>query len=67
LASLILLIVIRFIGGVFMGGEYPANNTLALEMVPKIRRGFVACVPQGAYHRLWGWRIALGSSTPEAA
>ena len=49
LASLILLIVLRFIGGVFMGGEYTSNNTLALEMVPKARRGFVGGVLQGAY------------------
>lgn len=39
--SLVMLIAIRFIGGIFMGGEYTSNNTLALEMVPKERRGFV--------------------------
>jgi len=49
LASLVLLILLRFIGGVFMGGEYTSNNTLALEMVPKERRGFVGGVLQGAY------------------
>jgi hypothetical protein len=49
LASLVLLILLRFIGGVFMGGEYTSNNTLALEMVPKDRRGFVGGVLQGAY------------------
>jgi MFS family permease len=49
LASLILLIALRFIGGVFMGGEYTSNNTLALEVVPKERRGFVGGVLQGAY------------------
>jgi MFS family permease len=49
LASLILLITLRFIGGVFMGGEYTSNNTLALEVVPKERRGFVGGVLQGAY------------------
>ena len=49
LASLVLLILFRFIGGVFMGGEYTSNNTLALEMVPKERRGFVGGVLQGAY------------------
>jgi MFS family permease len=47
--SLVLLILIRFIGGVFMGGEYTSNNTLAMEMVPKERRGFVGGVLQGAY------------------
>ena len=48
-ASLLLLILLRFVGGVFMGGEYTSNNTLALEMVPKARRGFVGGVLQGAY------------------
>ncbi|HLH91781.1 MAG TPA: MFS transporter [Xanthobacteraceae bacterium] len=47
--SLALLILIRFIGGVFMGGEYTSNNTLAMEMVPKERRGLVGGVLQGAY------------------
>ncbi|HUN95809.1 MAG TPA: MFS transporter [Bradyrhizobium sp.] len=47
--SLALLIAIRFVGGVFMGGEYTSNNTLAMEMVPKERRGFVGGVLQGAY------------------
>jgi MFS family permease len=49
IASLTLLILFRFIGGVFMGGEYTSNNTLALEMVRKDRRGFVGGVLQGAY------------------
>jgi MFS family permease len=49
IASLTLLILFRFIGGVFMGGEYTSNNTLALEMVPKERRGLVGGVLQGAY------------------
>ena len=31
--SLVLLIVMRFMDGVFSGGEYTSNNTLALEMV----------------------------------
>ncbi|HEY1930416.1 MAG TPA: MFS transporter [Acetobacteraceae bacterium] len=47
--SLVLLIVLRFIDGVFMGGEYTSNNTLALEMVPKARRGFVGGILQGAF------------------
>lgn len=49
IASLILLIAFRFIGGVFMGGEYTSNNTLALKSAPKERRGFVGGVLQGAY------------------
>lgn len=47
--SLVLLLAIRFIGGIFMGGEYTSNNTLALEMAPKDRRGFVGGLIQGAY------------------
>jgi MFS family permease len=47
--SLVLLIAIRFLGGIFMGGEYTSNNTLALEMVPKERRGFVGGLIQGAF------------------
>jgi MFS family permease len=47
--ALVLLIVLRFIDGVFMGGEYTSNNTLALEMVPKERRGFVGGILQGAF------------------
>ncbi|HZU90545.1 MAG TPA: MFS transporter [Stellaceae bacterium] len=47
--SLVLLITLRFIDGVFMGGEYTSNNTLALEMVPKDRRGFVGGLIQGAF------------------
>jgi MFS family permease len=49
MASLAMLILCRFVGGVFMGGEYTSNNTLALEMVPKERRGLVGGVLQGAY------------------
>ena len=30
--SLVLLLALRFIGGIFMGGEYTSNNTLAMEM-----------------------------------
>ncbi len=47
--SLVLLIAIRFVGGVFMGGEYTSNNTLALEMVPKDRRGLVGGLIQGSF------------------
>jgi MFS family permease len=47
--SLILLIGFRFVAGIFMGGEYTSNNTLALEMVPKDRRGLVGGILQGAY------------------
>lgn len=47
--SLVLLLALRFIDGVFMGGEYTSNNTLALEMVPKSRRGLIGGILQGAF------------------
>jgi MFS family permease len=47
--SLALLLLLRFVDGVFMGGEYTSNNTLALEMVPRDRRGLVGGILQGAY------------------
>ena len=47
--SLALLLLLRFTDGVFMGGEYTSNNTLALEIVPKDRRGLVGGILQGAY------------------
>jgi MFS family permease len=47
--SLALLLLLRFVDGVFMGGEYTSNNTLALEMVPRDRRGLVGGIIQGAY------------------
>jgi MFS family permease len=47
--SLVLLIGLRFVDGVFMGGEYTSNNMLALEMVPKARRGFVGGLLQGSF------------------
>jgi MFS family permease len=49
IASLLLLILLRFFGGVFMGGEYTSNNTLALEMVPTGQRGLVGGILQGAF------------------
>lgn len=49
MGSLALLIALRFVDGIFMGGEYTSNNTLALEMVPKSRRGFVGGILQGAF------------------
>ena len=49
IASLVLLILFRFIAGIFMGGEYTSNNTLTLELVPKDARGTAGGILQGAY------------------
>nr|WP_300047100.1 MFS transporter [uncultured Nocardioides sp.] len=38
--GIILLIVLRFLDGIFLGGQYTAATPLALEHSPKSRRGF---------------------------
>jgi MFS family permease len=48
-ASLVLLIVFRLLDGIFLGGEYTSNNTLALEYCPRRLRGFVGGFIQSAY------------------
>jgi MFS family permease len=48
LASVALLILLRFIDGVFLGGEYTGANPLAMEYAPKQKRG------------LWGAFIHTG-------
>ncbi|MBO0704517.1 MAG: MFS transporter, partial [Candidatus Dormibacteraeota bacterium] len=49
IASLVLLIVFRLMDGIFLGGEYTSNNTLAMEYCPKHLRGFVGGLIQSAY------------------
>jgi MFS family permease len=39
LASVALLIFLRFVDGIFLGGEYTGANPLAMEYAPKERRG----------------------------
>jgi MFS family permease len=63
--SLVLLLALRFVGGVFMGGEYTSNNTLALEMVPKERRGFVGGLLQAAFPIGFG-AVSLTASVMQA-
>jgi len=48
-ASLYLLILLRFISGVFLGGEYTAANVLAMEAAPKEKRGFYSGLIQSGY------------------
>lgn len=48
-AAVIILMVLRFVGGVFMGGEYTSANPLAIESCPEPRRGFVGAVIASAY------------------
>ena len=40
--AVILLIILRFIGGVFLGGEYSTAVPLAMEWTPKKRRGLAS-------------------------
>ncbi|MGH7919684.1 MAG: MFS transporter, partial [Candidatus Dormibacteraceae bacterium] len=48
-AALIVLIVLRLIDGIFMGGEYTSANPLAMEACPKALRGIVGGFIQAAY------------------
>ena len=47
--SLYLLILLRFISGIFLGGEYTAANVLAMEAAPKEKRGFYSGLIQSGY------------------
>nr|MBA3472506.1 MFS transporter [Rubrobacter sp.] len=40
ITAVILLIVLRLVDGVFLGGEYTSANPLAMEYSPKEKRGF---------------------------
>lgn len=48
-ASLYALIFLRFVGGIFLGGEYTAANVLAMEAAPKAKRGFYSGLIQSGY------------------
>ncbi|MFC4949227.1 MFS transporter [Pseudonocardia sp. GCM10023141] len=37
--AVVLLIILRLLGGVFLGGEYTGANPLAMELAPQARRG----------------------------
>jgi len=44
-----LLVFLRFIDGIFLGGEYTAANPLAMEYAPKHKRGLVGAFVIGGY------------------
>ncbi len=44
-----LLIALRFVDGIFLGGEYTAANPLAMEYAPKEKRGLVGAFVIGGY------------------
>jgi MFS family permease len=49
IAALMLLILLRLVDGVFLGGEYTAASPLAMEYCPKPKRGFYSAVIQAGY------------------
>src|SRR5919202_547801 len=49
IAAVILLIALRLIDGVFLGGEYTSANPLAMEYSPKEKRGFYGALIMTGY------------------
>jgi MFS family permease len=49
LVAVILLIVLRLVDGVFLGGEYTSANPLAMEYSPKEKRGFYSALIMSGY------------------
>jgi MFS family permease len=49
LAAVWLLIVLRFIDGIFLGGEYTSASPLALEYSPKRKRGLIGALIMTGY------------------
>ena len=48
-AALVLLILMRLLDGIFLGGEYTAASPLAMEYCPPGRRGFFSALVQSGY------------------
>lgn len=49
IAAVVCMIVLRFLAGTFLGGEYTAANPLAMETAPKARRGLYSGLICTAY------------------
>jgi MFS family permease len=49
LAAVVILIALRLIDGVFLGGEYTAANPLAMEYCPKEQRGIYSALIMSGY------------------
>ncbi|GAA4618465.1 MFS transporter [Saccharopolyspora hordei] len=47
--AIVLVLLLRFVGGVFMGGEYSSANPLAMEASPRHLRGLVGGLIAAAY------------------
>ncbi len=49
LAAVIIFILLRFVDGVFLGGEYTSANPLAMEYSPREKRGLYGAIIQTGY------------------
>jgi MFS family permease len=49
IAVVVVFVLLRFIDGVFLGGEYTSASPLAMEYCPKEKRGFYGAVIQTGY------------------
>ncbi len=49
MAALVLLIALRLLDGIFLGGEYTAASPLAMEYCPKRLRGIYSAIIQAGY------------------
>jgi MFS family permease len=49
IAVVVIFVLLRFIDGVFLGGEYTSASPLAMEYTPKERRGFYGAIIQMGY------------------
>lgn len=49
ITAVILFVLLRFVDGVFLGGEYTAASPLAMEYSPKEKRGFYGALIQSGY------------------
>ena len=49
LAAVIILIIMRLVDGIFLGGEYTSANPLAMEYSPKEKRGFYSAFIMSGY------------------
>jgi MFS family permease len=47
--AMVLLVVLRLLDGIFLGGEYTAATPLAMEYCPKRLRGFFSALVQAGY------------------
>jgi MFS family permease len=70
MASAGLLIALRFVDGIFLGGEYTTAVPLAMEWSPRRRRGLVSglitCTSPGAYAVVAAITLVLLSVIPSA-